>query len=133
MTNDPFQILVVDDERNIRDLLKQFAESAGCKVETAGDSESAFALARSNAFDLIFLDIRMPGLNGVEVLKQLQLIQKDASYVMITGCAGSDLVDESLSNGAFVCLSKPFGISQVIDIIKTLCDEKKETVVMAEG
>jgi len=115
-----FRILVVDDEKNICDLLKVALEQIGCEVETTTEGAQAIGWAHQNKYDAIFLDIKMPGMNGVEVLKNLRQVQPNAAFVMITGYAGSDLVDESLSSGAFVCLSKPFGISQVQDIIRTL-------------
>jgi len=125
MSQAQFNILVVDDERNICDLLKQALEQVGCSVQTACDGKEALELADNAEFDAIFLDIKMPGMNGVEVLKNLRRTQPDACFVMITGYATSDLVDESLSSGAFVCLSKPFGIVQVLDVIKSLREEKE--------
>jgi DNA-binding NtrC family response regulator len=117
-----FRILVVDDEKNICDLLKVALEQINCDVQTTCDGREAIGWAHKQQFDVIFLDIKMPGMNGVEVLKNLRKVQPKASFVMITGYAGSDLVDESLSSGAFVCLSKPFGVTQVQDIIRTLDD-----------
>jgi|WetSurMetagenome_2_1015567.scaffolds.fasta_scaffold373764_1 DNA-binding NtrC family response regulator len=119
---DKFRVLVVDDEKNICDLLKVALEQIGCEVETSCEGAVAIGWAHEKQYDAIFLDIKMPGMNGVEVLKNLRTVQPNAAFVMITGYAGSDLVDESLSSGAFVCLSKPFGISQVQDIIRTLYD-----------
>jgi DNA-binding NtrC family response regulator len=131
MASDLFQVLIVDDEKNICDLLKQVMESVNCSVKTTCEGQTALQFAQDYVFDAIFLDIKMPGMNGVELLKQLRIIQQDAAYVMITGYAGSDLVDESLSSGAFVCLSKPFGIAQVLDIVKTLREEKDAAIATA--
>ena len=124
MNQAEFEVLVVDDEKNICELLKQALEQVGCRVHTACDGQTALDCASKTSLDAVFLDIKMPGMNGVEVLKTLRRTQPDACFVMITGYATSDLVDESLSSGAFVCLSKPFGIVQVLDVIKTLRDEK---------
>ena len=119
-----FRVLVVDDEKNICDLLKQAIETTGCSVQTACDGKAALEYAKETQYDAIFLDIKMPGMNGVEVLKHLRQTQTNAAFVMITGYASSDLVDESLSSGAFLCLSKPFGIAQVLDVIRTVKEEK---------
>ncbi len=132
MSSDDFCVLVCDDEKNICDLLKQTMEQVGCKVETACEGQQALELAKNTSFDAIFLDIKMPGMNGVEVLKHLHEIQPNAAYVMITGYAQSELVDESLSSGAFLCLSKPFGISQVVDVIKTIRDESDLTKAVVD-
>lgn len=119
-----FRVLVVDDEKNICDLLKQAMERADCLVETVCEGHLALERAQKTQFDVIFLDIKMPGMNGVEVLKNLRQTQPHAAFVMITGYACSELVDESLSSGAFICLSKPFGLAQVMDVIKTIREGK---------
>jgi DNA-binding NtrC family response regulator len=124
MNREEFQVLVVDDEKNICDLLKQALEQAGCVVKTTCEHPQVLEWCKQFQFDAIFLDIKMPGMNGVELLKILRGMQTQAAFVMITGFAGSELVDESLSCGAFICLSKPFGIVQVLDVIKTLQEEK---------
>jgi CheY-like chemotaxis protein len=129
MSQGQFHVLVVDDEKNICDLLKQAMEASGCSVHAVCDGREAVKLAQENRFDAIFLDIKMPGMNGVEVLKNLRSTQPNASFVMITGYATSDLVDESLSSGAFVCLSKPFSLAQVLDVLKTLREEKEVAAV----
>jgi len=125
MNQDVFRVLVVDDEKNICDLLKDALERIGCVVQVTCEGQQAIAWARQMPFDVVFLDIKMPGMNGVEVLKNFRQIQPKAAFVMITGYAGSELVDESLSSGAFICLSKPFGIAQVLDVIKSLQEEKE--------
>ncbi|NIM04761.1 MAG: response regulator [Armatimonadetes bacterium] len=133
MSQGEFQVLVVDDEKNICDLLKQTMETTGCVVHTVCDAEEAIELAQGTRFDAIFLDIKMPGMNGVELLKNLNITQPDAAFVMITGYATSDLVDESLSSGAFICLSKPFSLAQVLDVVKTLREEKDVTTPVQQG
>jgi len=124
MDANSFRVLVVDDEKGICDLLNQAMQTIGCTVTTTCDSQQGLQIATEETFDAIFLDIKMPGMNGVELLKNLRQIQPNASFVMITGYAGSDLVDESLSSGAFVCLSKPFSISQALDVVKSLREDR---------
>jgi DNA-binding NtrC family response regulator len=125
MADETFRVLVVDDEKNICDLLKQAMETVDCVVDTASEYHLALDKAQAQTFNAIFLDIKMPGMNGVELLKALRQIQTTASFVMITGYAGSELVDESLSSGAFICLSKPFSIIQVLDVIRALRHERE--------
>lgn len=112
------KILVVDDEPNIRRLLRDVMSRRGYEVTTCSDSADAIQQSRDQRYDLVFLDIKMPGLNGVQLLKALRQIHTQATFVMITGYAGSDLVDESLNSGACLCLPKPFGMAQVLDIAK---------------
>ena len=85
MNDNQFTVLVVDDEKNICDLLKQAMQMVGCVVETSCDSQQALQIAKETPFGAIFLDIKMPGMNGVELLKNLRKIQPKASFVMITG------------------------------------------------
>ncbi len=133
MDQQQLRALVVDDEKGICDLLQQAIEYIGCQVQTACEGNRALALAQENRFDAIFLDIKMPGMNGVELLKRLRQIQPQAAFVMITGYAGSELVDESLSSGAFICLSKPFGLAQVAEVIKSLREERQATAAVSSA
>lgn len=118
------KILVVDDEPNICRLLRDVMSRQGYEVTTCTDSMEAIQQAKEERFDLVFLDIKMPGLNGVQLLKGLKQMHQEATFVMITGYAGSDLVDESLNSGACICLPKPFSVAQVLDIARTAAEER---------
>jgi len=115
---DPMSILVVDDEQSICMLLHDVLIHFGHSVETRQDGEKAVALAHEQRFDLVFLDIRMPGMNGVDTLKALRQVQPEATFVMITGYAHDDIVDECLNSGASDCLCKPFSLTQVTELMK---------------
>jgi len=117
---DPLDILVVDDEQSICLLLHDVLVRFGHRVETLQDASAALALAAQRKFDLIFLDIRMPGMSGVEALKALRQLCPEATFVMITGYAHTDIVDECLRNGAAACLGKPFSISQVVKLLEDI-------------
>ena len=117
---DPMHILVVDDEQSICVLLHDVLKRFGHTVETRQSGADALALAAEQSFDLVFLDIRMPGMNGVDTLKALREVQPGATYVMITGYADDEIVDECLSTGAEDCLCKPFSLSQVTEMLKKL-------------
>jgi two-component system response regulator (stage 0 sporulation protein F) len=114
----PLEILVVDDEESIclllRDVLLRFEH----RVTTCQDGASALALAAERHFDLVFLDIRMPGMSGLEALKKLREAQPEAKFVMITGYAKDDVIDEALQSGASACLCKPFRLSQVRELLE---------------
>ena len=120
------KILVVDDEPNIRTMFQDVLERSGYQVTTAGSGAEALELARNERFDLAFLDIKMPGLNGVETLQALKQLNPEVNVVMITGYASEDLVAASLDSGAFVCLSKPFGVAQILEVVRTICDEAED-------
>jgi len=124
---DPMNILVVDDEQSICMLLHDVLTRFGHTVESRQDGAKAVELATEQRFDLVFLDIRMPGMNGVDTLKALRQVQPEATFVMITGYAHDDIVDECLSTGAADCLCKPFSLTQVTDLVKKLSVEAAVT------
>jgi CheY-like chemotaxis protein len=114
------RILVVDDEQEIRQLFVDILVPRGYEVIAAASGPEAIACAGQQGFDVIFLDIKMPGMNGVETFEALKRISPRAQYVMITGYAGSQLVDQSLAGGALLCLSKPFGVTDILDLVRSL-------------
>ena len=116
-------ILVVDDEPNIRALFHDALQRSGYQVVTAASGPEALSLAGNQRFDLAFLDIKMPGLSGVDTLKALKQLNPDVNVVMITGYAAQDLVAASLDSGAFFCLTKPFGVAQILEVVRTINDE----------
>jgi CheY-like chemotaxis protein len=111
-------VLICDDEPSIGALLEELLTRFGHRVNTCQDGESALLFASGHAFDLAFLDLRMPGMGGEELLKRLRASRPEAIYVMITGYARDDVVDEALRNGASACLCKPFSLSQVIRLLE---------------
>jgi len=119
----PNRILVVDDEDEIRQLFVDILVPKGHQVVVAASGAEALERANEDDFDVIVLDIKMPGMNGVEAFHALKRLQPEARYVMITGYAGSDLVDQSLDQGALLCLNKPFGIADVLDLVRSLEQE----------
>lgn len=113
-------VLVVDDEAGVGLLLREALGRYGHRVVSVTNGQSAIEQARQGSFDVVFLDIRMPGMNGLETLKALHRLLPKATFVMITAYAESALVDESLDSGAFICLSKPLSITQVAALIEGL-------------
>jgi CheY-like chemotaxis protein len=125
------RILVVDDEEGIRQLFVDILVPKGYEVVVAASGHEALERAREAAFDVVFLDIKMPGMNGVEAFEALREINPRSQYVMITGYAGSDLVDQSLAGGALLCLNKPFGVADVLDLVRSL--ERQSAQVGSES
>jgi len=117
---DPLSILVVDDEASICLLLRDVLTRFGHRVETCQDGNKALELAGEQDFDLMLLDIRMPGMGGLEALRNLRGLRPNTTFVMITGYAQTDVMEECLRSGAAACLSKPFSISQVVKVLRDI-------------
>lgn len=120
------RVLLVDDEPPILDLVRGYLEREGCVVTTAGDGPSGLDLARSEAPDVIVLDVMLPGLDGFEVLRQLRTFS-DAYVLMLT--ARTDEVDRivGLSVGADDYLVKPFSPRELVARVKALLRRPRTT------
>ncbi len=118
--DDKLKILVVDDEDSLRISLASILELEGYEVDMADDGFKAIELAKKKDFDIMFSDIRMPGITGTETFKEIKKIKPDIICVMMTAYALSDLIVDALNNGAFTCLSKPFEIDTVLATIKDI-------------
>lgn len=110
-------VLVVDDEPAVRDFLSRFFKFEGIGLKCAQDSAKAIDAASQEKFDIIFIDVKMSGMNGVELLEELKKINANAVYVMMTGYAVDDMLKEAEKKGAIVSLKKPFEIGEIKKII----------------
>lgn len=106
-------VLIIDDERAIRDALKEILEYEKYEVEEAGDGLSAIALVKERKFDVILCDIRMPGMDGLEVLQALQELS-DAPVVMISGHGTIQTAVEAIKKGAFDYIPKPLDLNRLL-------------------
>jgi len=113
-------ILVVDDDPHIRKLFSKALTHHGYGVSGAPDGESAMANLKSGKPEVIFLDLKLPGMNGVEVLEVIRRLHPDVPVVIITGYPRSSLVDSAIRMGIFACLVKPFGMADVLAILESL-------------
>lgn len=123
------KILVVDDEDSLRISLASILEMEGFEVKTAEDGFKAIELAEKEDFDIVFSDIRMPGMSGTEAFKRIKQMKPDVIGVMMTAYALNDLIVEALNSGAFTCLSKPFEIDNVLSTIKDVTSRPFAVVV----
>ena len=101
-------VLVIDDDVQIRELLKVFLENNGCDVKTASTGEKGLAKIRKRNFDLVLLDIILPDGDGVEVLTNIKKILPNAPVLMITGGSDVEIAESCLRKGAADYITKPF-------------------------
>ena len=119
-------ILVVDDQFADRETLKGILEDKGYRVATARDGAEAIEMVKSRHYDIIFLDVRLPGMDGVETFEQVKEIDPKATVIMMTGYTEEDLVRRAISQGAYTCIYKPFDIEKVIALVENIAKERKE-------
>ena len=111
-------ILVVDDEEEIRKILSRILEKEGFKVVTAADGLQAMQKICFETPDAVLLDVRMPGLNGMEVLKKIKEIDSDLPVVLVTAYADIHQAVTAMKEGAYDYLAKPFDNDEVVWIAR---------------
>jgi len=104
------KILIADDEASIRFVLREALEDAGHEVSEVEDGDAALQALASGRYDLAFLDIRMPGLTGLEVLQQLGTLGSDTAAVIVTAQSTMENAVEAMKHGALDYLVKPFSL-----------------------
>lgn len=117
------RVLVVDDEDDLRVLLSQQINSAGYDVSTAADGEEAINTIKKNSFDVVLLDINMPKVNGIEVLKFIHKNYPKIKAVMLTGFADLKHAMEAREFGARDFIGKPYKLEDVMSTIDRLVNE----------
>lgn len=115
------RILIADDEASIRFVLRESLEAGGHEVEEASDGAQARARLRDESFDLAFLDIRMPGVSGLELLDELRGREPQAPVVVIMTAQNTfENAVEAMKRGAFDYLTKPFDLAQVEALVEKI-------------
>ena len=119
------RVLVADDEEEIRKILSRILEKEGFEVITASDGEQAMQKICSDIPDAVLLDVRMPGLNGMEVLKKIKAIEENLPVVLVTAYADTHQAVEAMKEGAYDYLAKPFDNNEVVWITSRALAEGK--------
>jgi len=110
-------ILVVDDDETIRILFKETLEELRHEVKVAEDSLKGLDLVTQLDFDLVFLDLKMPGMDGAELFRQMRIIKPRLPVIIITGYPNSEMMARALAQGPLGVMGKPFGESDIIDAV----------------
>jgi DNA-binding response OmpR family regulator len=108
------RILVVDDEPGIRQMLEEFLDMSGFECDAAENGEHAIASAAQGAFDLIIMDVRMPGMGGIEALREIKARHPYQAVLMVTGVSEVDTAVEAMRLGATDYMRKPFILQEVL-------------------
>jgi DNA-binding NtrC family response regulator len=124
-------ILIVDDEESVRDSLFNWFIEDGYRVQIAEDAKKALTILESDDIDIILADIKMPGMDGLEMLRRIKSLRKEAIVIMMTAFATVDTAVQALKDGAFDYVTKPFDPDDLSHLIRnasqqiTLTEENK--------
>ncbi len=121
------KILVIDDERSIRNTLKDILEYEKYEVDLAEDGSKGLEMVKQTEYDIILCDIKMPGMDGIEVLEQLNAVAPDSPVVMISGHGNIDTAVDSIKKGAYDFIEKPLDLNRLLITIRNAMD--KSTLV----
>ena len=123
--NEKAKILVVDDEEVIRLSYLRALSGESCKVEAVRNGSDALQMMGQHPFDVVLLDQRMPGLDGMSVLKTIKEKWPDSEVIMITGYPAVESAKEAVTLGAYDYLAKPIGPDDVINAANGAMQHKR--------
>lgn len=123
-------LLIVDDEESVRDSLVNWFIEDGFQVASAENAKKAITLLEKENFDIILTDIKMPGMDGLELLKRIKALKKDAIVIVMTAFATVDTAVQALKDGAFDYITKPFDPDDLSHLIR---NASKQIILMDEN
>ena len=130
------KILIIDDERSIRNSLREILADEGYDVDVAEDGAQGCAMVDKEKYSVIFCDIKMPGMDGMEVLDKMTEMGVDAAIVMISGHGDIDTAVECIKKGAFDFIQKPLDLNRILITIKNATEKVslvKETRILKKN
>jgi two-component system, NtrC family, nitrogen regulation response regulator NtrX len=117
------RILIVDDEQSIRETLREILEYEGYEIEEAKDGEKAIALIKKFNYDAVLSDIKMPKLDGIEVLEKAKSIAPELPFIMISGHGTMETAIEATKKGAFDFINKPPDLNKLLITVRNAVDK----------
>ena len=111
-------ILIVDDEESVRDSLYNWFIDDGYQVDCAENAKEALSILESNNFDIILADIKMPGMDGLEMHRRIRSLNKDAIVIIMTAFASVTTAVQALKDGAYDYITKPFDPDDLSHLIR---------------
>ena len=117
------KVLVVDDERSIRNSMKDILEYENIEVVLAENGATALEIFKKNSFDLVFCDIKMQGMDGIEVLDKMQGLNAETPIVMISGHGNIDTAVECIKKGAYDFIEKPLDLNRILITLRNATDK----------
>jgi len=118
-------ILVVDDDQNAKETLHRFLEMQGFEVVGASDGEDALNRTREQTFDVIVTDLKMPKIDGIELIREVKTASPSTICIVVTGFASIDSAVEAMKAGAFDYVSKPFQLEEIKLVVQRALEYKR--------
>lgn len=118
--SDGLRVFIVDDDRDLAESLADLLEERGHRVELAFNGEQGIEKFRAQEFDIVFMDVKMPGMSGVETFFAFRKMKPDARVVMMTGYSVEQLLQDAIDNGALGVLHKPFAVDEILAMLDTV-------------
>lgn len=113
------KILIVDDQYGIRILLNEVFHKEGYETFQAANGIQALEVVKTHHPDLVLLDMKIPGMDGIEILKRMKVIDEEIRVIIMTAYGELDMIQESKDLGALTHFAKPFDIDEIRDAVKT--------------
>jgi len=123
-------ILIVDDNITLCKSMALVFRGKGYAVTYAHDGPEAIEKVKERPFDMIFMDIKMPGMDGVETYRRLSKVRPEATVVMMTAYAAEDMVQEALKEGACGIMYKPLDLDQVFALLERTAETRQPVSVL---
>ncbi len=127
----PARILIADDEDSLRWVLEKGLRQAGYEVDAAKDGQGALRAFEAEPYDLVFLDVRMPGLDGLTALGKLREIRPDANVIVMTAHGTMETAIQAMQRGAYDYLAKPFDLDEVLLLTERALEARRLTQEVA--
>lgn len=119
-----FKILIIDDDKDICDFMETFLKGEGYQVKTMQDPRNAVEVVRKGGFHMIVLDLMMPGVYGLDLLKDIRRVDSEASIVIFTGYPSLETALESMKMEVFDYIRKPFSPKDFKEVIRRIVKKK---------
>ncbi|NQY67489.1 MAG: sigma-54-dependent Fis family transcriptional regulator, partial [Flavobacteriales bacterium] len=116
------KILIIDDEKSIRNSLRDILEYEKFEIDDAENGKSGLEFIRNNQYDLVLCDIKMPAMDGIEVLERINILNPDLPIIMVSGHGTLDTAVDAIKKGAFDFIQKPLDLNRLLVSVRNALD-----------
>lgn len=120
----PASVLIVEDDTKLRNALKEIMIREGYAVDATDSGDTAVSMIKDTAYDLVITDLKLPGIDGMEVLRSVQKLARDTSVIIVTAYATVDTAVEAMKEGAEDYIAKPFNLDEIRLVVRKVLDKK---------